>query len=158
MAAVDRVVHRMGFISGLSGSVGRRGKARALAGACGGLERDEGAVDRNDEDVSLAALEPTIACEGGAGLAMEVITFSIHRAAFSLRSGYAWVRPAAWRLHSTGRAMPNLARWVSCLLCREQFRGRWLLHVRLARVDDKADAVQRSGVGVASRIGGGACL
>ena len=137
----------------LASSARRREKDGALATVSGGLERDEEAVDRNDEDVSLDAREPTIAYEGGAGLAMEVIAFSIHRAASSLRSGYAWVRPAAWRIHSTGRAMPNLARWVSCLLCREQFRGRWLLHVRLAGVDDKADAVQSSGVGVAREPG-----
>ena len=137
----------------LASSARRREKDGALTSACGGSERDEEAVDRNDEDVSLDAREPTIAYDAGAGLAMEVITFSIHRAASSLRSGYAWVRPAAWRIHSTGRAMPNLARWVSCLLCREQFRGRWLLHVRLARVDDKADAVQSSGVGVAREPG-----
>ena len=64
-----------------------------MAGACGGLERDEGAVDRNDEDVSLAALEPTKACEGRAGLAMEVIASSVRRAASSIVSAYAWVRP-----------------------------------------------------------------
>ena len=53
----------------LAGSAGRREKGQALAGACGGSERHREAVDRNNEDVSLDALEPTIAYHGRTGSA-----------------------------------------------------------------------------------------
>ena len=65
-----------------------------------GLERDEEAIDRDDVDVSLAALEPTIGYDAGAGVTTEVIASSIRPVASSIRSAYAWIRGAA-RIHST---------------------------------------------------------
>ena len=51
-------------------------------------------------DVSLAALEPTIAYDAGAGVTAELIASSIRQAVSSIRSTYAWIRRAA-RIHST---------------------------------------------------------
>ena len=66
-----------------------------MAGACGGLECDEEGVDRNDEDVSLDAREPTIAYDAGAGRpgdGGDHVLDPSGRLIALVR--YAWVRPA----------------------------------------------------------------
>ena len=95
---------------------GRRENGQALAGECGGLERDEEAVDRDDVDVSLAALEPTIAYDAAASVTMEVIASSIRPVASSIMSAYAWVRPRLGGFTDAGEEWSNLPRWCFMLV------------------------------------------